>query len=583
MSDVRGTVLLKRYAPFLAVVAVQLLLVGVAPSVGRATSSNEALAPLPLDGGSGQGLPGTVAPDGTVVPGAVGSDGAVAPGGAGAPGTPGAPGSVPGAPGSSTGPGAVPGGPAAPGTAAVPPAGSDVSRCAKGGKLQQTVTTQSPACRAAFTGDNGGATYRGVTEDTITVVVYQAKVDPVVNSVIQAAGAGEDPVAERDVIAAYQTFFNKHYEFAGRRIEWKTFQGDCKVDPPDNACLQGEARTIVRTLKPFWVLWPTGRPAFFQELSRQGVLNSGGLTYGGAFNRAQRPYHWSAFMDGDRVANNVADYWCKKLNGKKAVYAGDAPLRTQTRKLGILVRQEPANKLAADLLAKLVSGGRCAGPKPTIITYSQDISQSQQQSASGVAALRQAGVTTVVSLGSILEIILTAQGYENNGYHPEHLMSGAGLTDIDKAARQVPATQWNNAFGPGNLIGAHPRTEDDDAKAWRDAGRTGDPYVQAGIRFQEMQQVVWQLQATGARLTPLDVERASLSMPVIGGWDPTGGNPFAQRYQFSSDGYSGPSDSRQVHWDSNAVSKADGQRGAYVASEGGRRYVVGTFPRTAPK
>ena len=583
MPGTRGTVLLTRYAPFLALVAVQLVLVGVAPSVGRSSATSGAPAPLALgQDGSVVGAPGGAPGAGTPVTG--GGSGPAAAGPAGtAPST--AAGGAAGAPAGtagggqvagSTAPGAVPRGAAA-------ATGTDRSRCAKGGRLQQAVTQQSVPCAPRFTGDNGGATYRGVTREKLTIVLYQPKVNPVVNSVIQAAGAGEDPAAQRDALAAFASFFQKHYELAGRTVEWKTFSGDCTVDPPDNPCLQAEARTIVSTMKPFWVLWPTGRPAFFRELSRLGVLNSGGLTYGGSFSRGQRPYHWSAFMDGDRVATNVADYWCKKMNGKNAALAGDQALRTQKRKLGILVRQDPANKEGADLLSSLVSGGRCAGPKPTIITYSQDISQSQQQNASAVAALRQAGVTTVVSLGSVLEISLQAQGFTRNGYFPENLMSGAGLTDIDQAARIIPADQWDNAFGPGNLVNAQPREKMDDSLAWRDAGRSGTPYTQAGILFQEMQQIVWQLQLTGPRLTPLDVERASLSMPVLGGWDNSGRNPFVQRYQFSDRGYSGPSDSREVYWSSTARSAADGQAGAYIALRGGQRYPVGSFPGGNPK
>lgn len=551
--------LLKRYAPFLAIIAAQLLLVVVAPSIGPGSQNNA--GSISNLGGSN---PSGVLPTTSASPGAQ-------PSGSATPGAPGAPGAAGGA---TSGPGAV----GASGAASA----DDRTKCAKGGVLQQTVTKQSIPCKPAFVGNNGGATYRGVTASTITIVVYQGKVNPVINAVIAAAGAGYNLAQERDAIAAYATFFQKHYEFAGRTIIWKTFQGNCTVDPPDDACLRSEARTIVSTMHPFYVIWPEGRPAFYEELSQLGVDNSGGLSFGGAWARAQAPYHWMAFMDGDRIAENVANYWCQKLNGKDATLAGDASMHTKQRKLGILVREEPANKEAADLLASLVSGKDCAGPKPPVITYSQDIEQAQAQASAGVAALRKAGVTTVVSFGSILEISLQASGFDSNGYHPENLLSGTGLEDLDAAARIVPAAQWDHAFGPADLINAEPRAEDDDALAWKDAGRSGVPFTQGAVDFQEMQQVVWQLQLAGPDLTPQTIASASLNMPVLGGWDQTH-DPFVQRYQFTTQGYSGPSDSRQVYWSSTAISKSDGKKGAYVPVDGGRRYTVGTWPKGEPE
>ncbi|HUR49100.1 MAG TPA: hypothetical protein VMY88_06165, partial [Acidimicrobiales bacterium] len=45
-------------------------------------------------------------------------------------------------------------------------------RCV-GNPPRQTEDPLSPPCVASFTGDNGGATYHGVTRDEVTVLIYQ--------------------------------------------------------------------------------------------------------------------------------------------------------------------------------------------------------------------------------------------------------------------------------------------------------------------------------------------------------------------------------------------------------------------------
>ena len=55
----------------------------------------------------------------------------------------------------------------------------------------------APPCMPAFSGDNGGATYQGVTKDSISVVWYRPKEDPAVTAALTAAGAREQPRRDR--------------------------------------------------------------------------------------------------------------------------------------------------------------------------------------------------------------------------------------------------------------------------------------------------------------------------------------------------------------------------------------------------
>jgi hypothetical protein len=71
----------------------------------------------------------------------------------------------------------------------------------------------APPCVEPWTGgDNGGATARGVTKDTITVALYQAQPDLLQQAYFQNSGSDESLAKERDTTQAYIDYFSSHYE-----------------------------------------------------------------------------------------------------------------------------------------------------------------------------------------------------------------------------------------------------------------------------------------------------------------------------------------------------------------------------------
>src|SRR5438876_1206616 len=142
---------LQLYAPFIALAVVQALLVVSAPSrgpnrtAGAGGASVASGSAAPVGGGeSAAGVPGSS----TAVPGA--TTGGVTPSGAG----PAAAGSSPSAAGG-TGTASV-----APGAAV---AKGDTSHCVNGRQFALPHLHYTPPCVAKFSGNNGGATYQGVT------------------------------------------------------------------------------------------------------------------------------------------------------------------------------------------------------------------------------------------------------------------------------------------------------------------------------------------------------------------------------------------------------------------------------------
>jgi hypothetical protein len=576
---------LRRWLPLLLVVAVQVLLVAVVPSRGSLPGGADALT----GGGAPLGLDSTTSPGDPLEPGEVAVDpvtGEPLPeGAAGAdPGSgPGAdPAADPGAPGTDSAPGApgAPGGPEAPGQQGT----ADLSKCAKDGKRQQDVTSSSPPCTPRFTGNNGGATYQGVTAKTVKVLRYRPKSNPQVDALLNTQGLAFSAAEEEQAMRTYAKFFEKRYEFYNRKVEWVWEQGTCEISPPDLPCFRNEVKRLNAKHKPFAVFWAnsTTQAEFFDEWSRLGVVNAGGWHFNADFNNRLRPFHWDVFMDGTRTARNIADYWCKKMQGKNATLAGDPALRAKKRKLGILTQAFPVTQKNALDLYKMVTGGTCgtkADAAEPVYTPS-DIAQGQQTANVAVQKLKSEGVTTLVIISDPINPTYTTTAATRQQWYPEHLLAGSGVIDYDPLGRLYDQSQWRNAFGPGHLADPAPPERTD---AYRAAADVGVRDNGAGnLIFAYMNLISTMIQRSGPELKPLNVERGMHTLPPAGGWAATK-NPLSILLKYGPGDYTAIEDSRHTYWDPSARSRIDGKAGAYVAFEGGRRFEIGKWPAGEPR
>src|SRR5438067_2140729 len=87
---------------------------------------------------------------------------------------------------------------ASPSPSAAIPQGARLSRCV-GDPPRQIEDPQSPPCVPYWSGDNGGATAKGVTRDEVRVIMAT-------------------PPVSAAVTAALQSFFNRRFEFYGRHM-----------------------------------------------------------------------------------------------------------------------------------------------------------------------------------------------------------------------------------------------------------------------------------------------------------------------------------------------------------------------------
>jgi hypothetical protein len=546
----------KRYAPFIAVILAQLVLVAVAPSKGRVEQN-------PSFAGSTTQVGGQPAQGGGPVTGHSPSVGTSTTGGSAPVG--GSTGqAVAGTGGTSTSGGTV-----AP--------GADTSRCH--GAKQFLDWPQAPRC-VAHTG-NPGATYAGVTGKTINLVYFREKDNPVVKGLLQSIGLYSDPADQQAFLSAMEDFINSRYELYGRKVVMSFWQSPCESAPPVDSCMRDDAKALVAQRHPFAVLYDnnTNAPAFFDQLSKLHVINFGGWHFQDSFDTSHRPYHYDVMMGGDFQAQLAGEYFCKKLAKRNARFAGSADLRAKKRKVAVFYAQTEVNTEPAHRLEGIIKG---CGTDIVDVPYSPDTATASSQATSQVAQARSAGATTVMYFADPIAPAFGTKAMTSQSWFPEHLLVGSGLIDYDILGRLYDAQQWKHAFGPSDTVVYRPLGQQEASVTWRAAGRKGNAYSSAELQWGYWAVISAGLQMAGPTLNPGTFEQALLSGSV----DTT---PYAQQHNkyvtwthFAPGDYTSVSDAKQAYWDANATSPIDGKKGAYVPMDGGRRYRLGEWTAGEP-
>lgn len=459
--------------------------------------------------------------------------------------------------------------------------GGDRRHCTKDGR-QYGELEGAPPCVGKFPddADNGGATSAGVTRDEIRFVYYRNQDNPAVNALLVQADLASTAEQEKAFLAAAAKFINARYETYNRKVRFIFFQGNCSTAPPVDSCFRDEAKTIAKKFQPFGVMWAnnTNAPAFHDQLSRLGIVNLGGWHFSDRYRTDLRPYSFDVFMGGDFQARLTGDYWCKRLAGKPAKYAG-AEYRRTKRKVAILYPDNAVLEAPAQLLLTTIR--KCDSNGPQILAYSPNIDQAAQQSTAFVAKLKRDGVTSVMIFGDPIAPAYLTNAATQQAYFPEHVLVGSGLIDYDLLARLYDPEQWRHAFGVSDLTVFVPHVESDANIVWKSAGGEGTVNNTANGPWGYLATIATGVQFSGANVNPLTFERALLSIDV-GGWFRVK-NPMRYYLKTGKGDYTIISDAKEAYWDASATSRIDGKRGAYIAAEGGRRFRIGEWTSGDPR
>ncbi|HUP84933.1 MAG TPA: hypothetical protein VM143_04610 [Acidimicrobiales bacterium] len=602
--------LARRYAPLAALAAVQLLIIATVPSTAPTTVAAEGGAFTPSGDVAGDGgaalteetVPGEVPADGAV------TDPATAAAGGGGGATTGG-GAAAARPGATAGGGAVAGGGAASGGGGAAPgataASGDTSHCVDGRQFDPGIYYWAPKCVAKFTGKNPGATYQGVTDKEVKVILYRGKPNAAVDAILDAIGANPSDSDVSEFTQKAVSYINSKFEFYGRKLVVEEFKGKCETVPPDYVCLRGEMRDIVRDKQPFLVQWgtPLASPAF-DELSAQKVVNVGGQHFRDSFSQQRRPYHWDVAISGTVAAKQAAEWYCRKLAGKKAVFAGATgpdstsqnppvdDIQSKPRVLGVISTDDPENQGTITSVFK-PELAKCGVRVEHEFYYAQDISRAQEQRTAGVAKMREAPEsTTIAFFGDAVAPVFLYRTCQEQSYFPEQVIVGFGGMDADAAGQSYDTSgtlcagchQFENAFGLASVPQLRPVSDNEAVRVYKAGGGTRsidwNKYVTNIADLNYLMLDASLIQGAGPTLTPANVEKGAFAAGVRGGSPETLDFHFNRR-GFKPGSYAWSLDMSEVYWSQSEKSEFNGKAGSYHEL-GDRRYGVGEYQAGDP-
>ena len=467
-----------------------------------------------------------------------------------------------------------------------------------GNPPRQTEDLMSPPCVSFFEGNNGGATYQGVTRDEIVVVIYHdyaqspntgdgvegtppsgsyCDIDLPENSGGVSCWAKD---SQRDHAyvrwaRAFSRYFNDRYQTYNRHVHfWSYFDSGFTVETKRSVA--GEHYT---KLKPFAALDQTifsgNDDAYLDAMARRGVMIfRGGFTFDyqpASLFQKYAPLVWDFMPDVEHRAEQHISYLCTKIAGNPVShttgrFATGLPMRGSPRKYAFMSPGFPGVP-GWELFAKIVKNGvrtRC-GIDGMDLFY-----DFVEEGAQNVAQMKSENVTTVLTLGGV--DFNGANAGEAARYYPEVIYAGNGQLEIGATPRvNGPRNWWSNAAVVTSVI-RYDTIESDSRYA---ACKEGNPSLSKascsyGAQFQRDYFMLFgAIQAAGPRLSPKAVDRGFHAIPAI-----RSNSPFLASCFFEPGDYTCVKDAMQEWYDPDRPAPGTNQPGCWRMIQGGKRFLA---------
>jgi len=454
--------------------------------------------------------------------------------------------------------------------------GTTVTACPADQPAQVPDMAYSPPC-FAFTGDNGGATTRGVTADTIKISYRVTPDNNLLKTLADLGGVelDESNQEQASTAAALVEYFNANFQFYGRRMELVPYEGRGQIlqeflGAGQDAATNDSIR-VANEIGAFADITGLSQP-YADALYRNQVISVGAPYMSREWFTQRRPYVWSNVPDCTNVSDISAEYTNKRLLGRESLYAaGD--LADQPRTMAVIAPNNLEYQQCVDSFEeRLAEQGNALTMR---LDYTLDVATLQTQAANLLAQVKSEGVTSVsCACDPVMQMYLAEEAAAQN-YEPEWLVAGVGFIDLDLGGQIIAnraGEQWSRAFGGSRWATAQsPQTSQAHA-AYRTV-RDDVPSELVDQIYAQLLTVALGIQMAGPNLTPETFETGLFAYP------PTSGQ--AGRWDFSPEHYTPVTDLREIWWDPDAVSPFNGKPGTWV--DDGRRFNDGELPPGDPE
>ena len=620
-NTVKAAVHVRKHLPLYAIGAAVLLVAVLVPTVtltgGSGGSGGSGSVAAGTGAGAASGAAGASAGTGANVPGAGNSvggsgSGAIAGGGAvGGSGPVGGSSGVGGGGGNSVAAGG--GGSTSQSIGQVHVGtGSTVGGVAcKAGVRQIPVSAYADPCQAAFTGGNGGATWRGVTATTITIAdrdCPQSANSQAVQQFAQAAGAASQATTDA-VMQVWLNYFPKVFDLYGRHINFVKYPvsggssqctSEAESQGQDAAC--ADADGIANSVKAFGEdgigffsegAGGGGSGPFSECAAHQKLVEmEGGAYFPQTWYDSLNPYVWEGTMGCDRISEIVGQNLVRSYANSNAVWAGSPLLQHQKRVFGTYVPNNPGYQSCVKVSQDYA---KAHGDNPGYtFNYVLDVSRFADQASQAIVQFHAEGVTTIVLACDPISPIFLTEEADGQNYFPEWYEIGTALNDVDTIPRLWDAKEITghlfglSQLGPTQSV-VGPQSEP--GILYKQVTGKTIPQGTNGLYYQLLT-IYNMLQAAGPDLTPANMAKGLWALPEAGAPVP-GGTSFAYavgatcyctNWQTGGPGedHTAVEDARQVYWNNAGTSPYDGKKGTYIQIYSGARWKVNDLPSGPP-
>lgn len=433
-------------------------------------------------------------------------------------------------------------------------------------------------CVPAWTGDNGGATSKGVTAEEIVVAYYVPGPQDLLG-LAESLGVFDDASMRTKLLEDLVAMANATYQTYGRRVVIKAFQGTGDGKNPAQA--RADARRVAEDLGAFASIGgPTQSLAYQEELARRGVLCLAcSPSAPDSLYQELAPYSWAVLASPDQILQGVLDFGVANLFGRPAVHAGDPAFRDRTRTIGV-VHYDQDPPIYDDLTARLTERYEAMGAEADLIlSYLLDTNTTAQQAQGIVGRLKADQITTVVFAGDPFMLMDLVNAAGRQDYRPEWVITGTVFTDTTAVGRLiVDQEQWAHAFGASS---SPARGAPEQSETWRlyKWFHGKDPEARKSL---QVTGPVVQLLFTGIHLAGPDLTPETFAGGMFR-YPPSGGGPTTPQISYGDHGifdqldFVGIDDFTVVWWDPDLVGPSEQQvegPGMWRYPLGGRRFLM---------
>jgi hypothetical protein len=467
-------------------------------------------------------------------------------------------------------------------------------RCV-GSPPRQTEDPLSPPCVASYTGENGGATYKGVTADEIRVIYYfhsscrstsRGRECGEPDTFVDLGKPQED---DEDVISRgirlLQTYFNDRYQTYGRRVHFWVWHTDTYGPEAERAL----AIEHLKLIDPFAIVHGVSAPDYTEVMARHGVLtfSSEVGTKAEAFRKYPRLI-WSYLPALEIHARSFSSMLCRQVVNRPVVFSGNPGENGKPRVLGLLRPDPeasgygPALQAFADQVRRDVEacGGKFAvvANMPNGGQVNGNENEKEQQFTQNMAEFRSKGVTTVIWAWGF-DLGRNTGAAARQGYFPEWVIAGDTIMegyDIGQAQDQQefhgrawiqtvfarsPAFNQDLCFTAMREV--DPNTPQEDAAL----------ICRLYLAYEAIRQLFIGVQVAGPKLTPQTMDKGFHAIPP----GPSQ-SPLVPACYYEPGDYTCIKDATAMYWDRDGTAPGSNSPGCWRMPDEGKRYTAEEWP-----